>query len=79
MGKGERMSYSEHITTHLIFGRGVSVYGCLDTDTPEGEYEFFDIFDHDSGECLNEGNPFETVPTPEELTDYLRTSDKEEK
>lgn len=42
---------------------GYDVVGYMDKDTPEGEYEFFDVFDNTTGACINEGNPFYEMPT----------------
>lgn len=46
------------------------VYGCWDKDTPENKFDFYDIYDED-GFCINEGEPFYTFPTFEDLQDYL--------
>lgn len=50
--------------------REINVYGCADEDTPEGTFDFYDIFD-DSGECLNEGNPFYHFPTWFEVGEFV--------
>ena len=49
----------------------VRVVGCVDDETPVGDFIFFDLFDDDTGKCLNEGNPFEQQPTRRQVAEYM--------
>lgn len=51
----------------IPYNKKFDVVGYMDADTPEGEHEFFDIFDTYTGECINEGNPFFEMPTREDV------------
>ena len=68
----------ELVETYLINGRRISIYGCWDDGTPEGEYDFYDIYEDQDGEavCLNIGNPFyadEGLPSKEDIEEFLET------
>jgi hypothetical protein len=39
----------------------------------EGEDTFWDLFEADTGNCLNEGQPLWTKPTDEDVLDFFRT------
>lgn len=67
---------NETITQYSIDGKLYDVVGCWDSETPEGEYDFYDLYDSE-GHCLNEGEPFYCKPTIEEVTEYLDTWWKE--
>jgi len=43
----------------------VEVVGCWDGETPEGRYDFYDVFLN--GECMTLGEPFYTVPTQKQV------------
>ena len=71
---------NELLATYTFRGRKIDVYGCIGNDTPEGEFEFYDLYDHETGICLNEGDPWYpgewsvtpiAPPTEEEVTACL--------
>ena len=37
----------------------------------------FDLFDYDTGECLNEGCPFPFMPTEEQVAEFVGTGEIE--
>ena len=61
----------ELVATYEIDGQAINVYGCWDSETPEGKYDFFDIYDCAHGDCLNLGEPFYTRPTQAEVEAFL--------
>ena len=68
----------EQVATYEIAGKTINIYGCWDSETPEGEYDFFDIYEAVSGECLNLGSPFYTKPTQAEVEEFLTMMAKAE-
>lgn len=54
---------NQHLATYYYVGRIVSVYGCYDSDTPDGTFDFYDVHDNKTGACLNEGDPYDEFPT----------------
>ena len=44
-----------------VDGVKVNVYGCWDSDTPEGKFDFYDL--DVNGECINLGEPLYRRPT----------------
>jgi hypothetical protein len=65
----------EIISQHLIKEHNILVYGCFDKGTPIGEYDFYDVYIEISGGtfCMNEGDPFDEVPTQSELEDLTQS------
>ena len=61
---------NELVCQYRIDGREIDVYGCWDGETPENEYDFYDIYDQD-GICLNEGDPWFEKPTEADVEEYL--------
>jgi len=51
------------------------VYGCWDEETPENKIEFYDLYELPFGEdnliCINEGEPFYTLPTRDEVIEFI--------
>lgn len=65
---------NEVVKTYEIDGVVYDVYGCWDNDTPENEYDFYDIYVRETGECINLGFPFhyeDGLPTEKEIRDML--------
>ena len=60
------------IATHLILGENYDVIGCFDGDTPENEFDFFDVFQARTGLCLTEGNPFYEKPTRQDVIETVK-------
>lgn len=60
---------NELVETMNINGQTIEIIGCWDSDTPENEFDFFDIYEN--GTCLNEGDPFYDRPSIEEIQDFL--------
>lgn len=61
---------NELVATYRINGKKFSIFGCWDNDTPENEFDFYDVYDED-GTCLNEGCMFQCMPSREQLAEYL--------
>lgn len=64
---------NEIVATHDINGREVIVYGCYDSDTPETEFDFYDVYL--DGQCINEGEPFYHKPTEQDIIACLELYD----
>ena len=60
---------SEHVKTVVVMGIKVDIYGCWDEETPEGEYDFYDLYI--DGQCINEGNPFYQFPTKKTVAVFV--------
>lgn len=54
-------------------GREVEVVGCFDNETPEGTYDFYDLFH--AGVCINEGEPCYDYPSDEDICAFLELQD----
>jgi hypothetical protein len=64
---------SEHIKTEHVDGTDVEIYGIYDENTPEGEYEWYDLFVGEN--CINEGDPLYTLMhTPQDIRWHLNRS-----
>ncbi len=62
---------NEIVKTYEIDGKHYDVTGCYSNETPERDYDFFDVVCRETGETINEGEPFETVPTENEIKAQL--------
>ena len=62
---------NETVETFIIKDRKYDVVGCWGSETPENEYEFYDLYDED-GNCLNEGDPWYERPTEQDVEQYLK-------
>jgi len=60
---------NELVDVKTVDGVDVDVIGCWDGDTPEGEYDFYDLYME--GECINEGEPCYDLPTDEDIRAHL--------
>ena len=60
---------NEFIEVKLINGKPVDIYGCFYKDTPENEYDFYDLY-YD-GQCINLGEPCYEYPTDDDITAFL--------
>ena len=56
--------------TYYILGKTYNIFGCWDNETPENEFDFYDVCEKD-GTCINEGEPFYQFPTYDELREYI--------
>jgi len=56
---------NETIGTRKVDGVEVEVVGFWDDETPDNEYDYFDIFVE--GLCINLGEPFYEMPTDEDI------------
>lgn len=59
---------NQHLASYFFRGLStpattVDVYGCWDSQTPDGAFDFYDLYDADSGACLNEGEPLHAFPS----------------
>jgi len=60
----------EHVEWREVDGRRVEVVGCWDEDTPEGQYDFYDLYL--DGECINLGEPCHGgKPTDDDVRAFL--------
>jgi hypothetical protein len=55
----------EYVKTYRIGDRQIELYGTRYADTPDAEFDFYEIFEN--GICLNEGDPLYEVPSEAEL------------
>jgi len=71
MGLGNELVATYH---SVKYRKKIQVYGCWDGETPENEYDFFDIYldDGKTQECINEGCPFDTMPSRDEIIEYVK-------
>ena len=60
---------NETVETVEVDGITVDVVGCWDGETPEGEFDFYDLFV--DGECINIGEPCYEKPTKEDIRAFL--------
>jgi hypothetical protein len=70
---------NELLATYYIEHKGVTrrkfhVRGCWDKETPENEFDFYDIDEEVNGvsQCINEGAPFYEMPTREEVKEFVK-------
>ena len=67
------MGYSkegnEFVKLVIIDGVKVDVYGCWNRDTPENEYDFYDLYV--DGQCINLGEPCYEKPTEDDIRAFL--------
>ena len=60
---------NQTVETRTVSGVKVDIVGCWDNDTPEGKYDFYDLFV--DGECINIGEPCYTKPTNDDIEAFL--------
>jgi hypothetical protein len=60
-----------YVRSYEFDGRVVECYGTRYADTPEGEYDHYDLFE--DGVCLNEGDPLYDTPTVDEVRSWYPT------
>jgi len=60
---------SDIIKTIKVGKVEVDIVGCFDSDTPEGKYDFYDLFI--GSNCINEGDPFYIKPTIKTIRPYV--------
>ena len=60
---------NETIKTITVDGIGVDIVGCFYKDTPEDEFDFYDLYA--DGECINLGEPFHKLPTEDDIRPFL--------
>lgn len=63
---------NELLAMYRIFGKKYFVYGCWDKETPENTFDFYDIED-ENGITLNLGEPFDVLPSYEQVKDLINT------
>jgi len=57
------------VETRVVDGVVVDIVGCWDNQTPENEYDFYDLFV--DGECINLGEPCYEKPTDDDIRAFL--------
>jgi len=75
MGKlGNEIVATYYIEYKGLVRRKFHVYACWDGETPENEYDFYDVYlDDGTGQfCVNEGNPFWELPTRDEVKEFIK-------
>jgi len=63
----------EYVETRTVNGVEVEVYGCWDKETPDEQFEFYDLYV--DGECINLGEPCYSKPTDEDIQAFLELRD----
>ena len=63
-------AFSNCIDSYEIDGKVYEVFGIYYHDTPEGEYDYYDV-DCD-GECINLGDALYTEPTRKFIIEYIK-------
>jgi hypothetical protein len=61
---------SEHVAWVQAGDAKVEVVGCWDEQTPDEQYEFYDLYLND--ECINLGEPCYTYPTVEHIAKLVK-------
>ena len=65
-----RQKYGDTIVgTRVVDGTEVVIYGCWDEETPEGQYDYYDLYV--DGECINMGSPCWMKPTDQVIKKHL--------
>jgi len=64
---------NELLATFYILRKKYNVYGCWDKETPEQQFDFYDIYEDDgkTQEHLNTGEPFWEFPSWSEIFDFI--------
>lgn len=65
---------AKYITSFTVGKRVVDVYGCWDSYTPEGEYDFYGLYL--GSVCINLGEPLHYPPAVEDAIAFLEVFDK---
>lgn len=60
---------NETITSPMVKGIEVDIVGCFSKDTPEGDYDFYDLYV--DGECINLGEPLYEWPMKSDIEAFL--------
>jgi hypothetical protein len=63
------MESNEIVMSFIHKGHQVDVIGCWDSETPENEFDFYDIFVED--ECINLGDYYFKKPTKKEVIKFV--------
>lgn len=64
MGMGNQL-----VKSVIVEDVEVDIVGCWDNETPDEEYDFYDLFV--DGECINLGEPCYEMPTKDTIRDFL--------
>lgn len=66
---------NELLATYYILHRTFNVYGCYDKDTPEGEFDFYDVYEDFGSDkpsfCINDGDPFDEMPSRDDVKEFV--------
>ena len=56
---------NERIAIYIMDDVEYSIYACYDSweDMDNRKVSFYDVYNDKTGECVNEGNPFYSMPT----------------
>jgi len=60
---------NELVGSVTVNGIEVDIVGCWDNETPENQYDFYDLFV--DGECINLGEPCYEYPTTDDIEAFL--------
>lgn len=70
MSTGQRQKMgNEALAGFPVDGEYVTIVGCWDEGTPEGKYDYYDLFV--DGECINLGEPCYEYPTEQTIRAHL--------
>ena len=60
---------NERIAIYIMDDTEYSVYACYDSwnDMDHRKVSFYDVYNDKTGECVNEGDPWYTMPTWNEI------------
>ncbi len=61
---------NEDVAIYYVSGRKITVVGCWDHKTQDCCFDFYDIYENE--ECLNLGSPFYSMPTRDQVMDYIK-------
>lgn len=62
---------NERVATYIMDDVQYSVYACYESlrDMDKRNVDFYDVYNDKTGECVNEGYPFYTFPTWQQVFD----------
>lgn len=62
---------NERVATYIMDDVEYDIYACYDSyrDMDLRNVSFYDVYNTKTGQCINEGDPFYTFPTWDEIFD----------
>lgn len=65
------MNDTIEIKTVSVNGRQYDIVGVYVEDIDSTEIDFYDVFDVETGDCINEGSPFYEEPSDDDIRELL--------